>query len=1084
MSTTPIRAPSPPSSALIHRHEDEGDYSDETLGGTGSRSSSGSRPGSSAGGHVRHSSFFPPTPPYSNHSRPPRAPTEYHHHQQHQYAPQYPPAPSSSTSGRRPNYHHRPPPPTTIPRSAYAASHSGAHSRRLSGYSHDPGLALEMQLERQHQYYDDMILGPEYPPSPHASSGGGFAGADPHENLAAIVDRAGGAVSSLSLSIPSLHQLCERHRAVTAELEHYERVVAEQEGQMKELLSKEKKLDQLKKTMEHLSGVHTAEVNTLRNRIGDLEREIKRLQEAIEKKERERESFEVKVDEEKEELEKLFDEWKRETQEEHEKALRELKEEQEKLLEEERTKHEGVLGEKDAEHSKAFEEKEAAHQVSLKDCEDAHEAKTKALEEDFKQQKAELVSTHESKLADAESAHQAKIEELKSAQMKQAEDFATEKTSLNETFLAEKAKLVEEFEAETRTIEEKFNAVKGQVEEAHANEKKRIEAAFAEDLEAKEKTYSEEKQALEERFAAERTAKEEAFAKEKEDMKAEFYKEKEEMNSVFTAEKADIEAAFEKERAKLHETFEAAKAAWAEEKERMLSGWEAEKENMTTGFANEKAQLEEIQKGLETDKENLTADTIALKGEKETLQTEKAALESLRDQLEERVSSLETLKTSLEAEKDALVAVGESKAAEYSAERARLDGIIANLQTTLDGMQKENKKLLDTLKKMAEEEEGGEIRSRGDGFYIDAFTKLTKDIVDLSHEFNTLPIAPPSRVLAELPAGLPSMLNDTEASKLLRQAYVQHTISKYLCYRIFQPFLFSLGKRYDKADTFFQAMSNQLREKSTRKEAVWRHYTLLAGYTTSNAKKNQQVAAAQVIEEIAAYIKPFADPKKMNVVTSGITRIVKFAIETWRYARMEREIVTASMSTDDATDPERWTSHAWDMSPLPTSPSKEEGGNSVVMTLLPVFMREGTLPSLHRPNAVLDQGLVFSKGVALYADCAPVLQRKHELGSLEIDIDDIEEVPEHVEARENTELEKQAREDLARTMAGNEAQGPPLETAEQVTDEEAAAVEAAIEAAVEKHMHRPVESVIGGVEIPKGELDCHHDAAAALVEVC
>jgi hypothetical protein len=446
---------------------------------------------------------------------------------------------------------------------------------------------------------------------------------------------------------------------------------------------------------------------------------------------------------------------------------------------------------------------------------------------------------------------------------------------------------------------------------------------------------------------------------------------------------------------------------------------------------------------------------------------------------------------------------------------------------------------------------------------IDAFTKLTKDIVDLSHEFTTLPIAPPSvsilrppslnsintpqRVLAELPAGLPSMLNDTESSKLLRQAYVQHIISKYLCYRIFQPFLFSLGKRYDKADTFFQAMSNQLREKSTRKEAVWRHYTLLAGYTTSNAKKNQTVAAAQVIEEIAAYIKPFADPKKMDVVTSGITRIVKYAVETWRYARMEREIITASMSTDDA-DAECWSVHPWEQNhPSIASAVKQlekTDGNAVVMALLPVFVREGTLPSLHRPNAVLDHGLVFSKGVALYADCAPVVLRKHELGLL-VDVPDLEEADaardagkaekeaeeaetakkaaeeraaaaaakkaaeieaeiariaaeeaekariaaeeaekariaaeEAEKARIATALEQQAREDLARAMADEEAQVPLDDTNERVTDEEAAAAEAAIEAAVGKHMAREaVESVVGGVEIPKGEFYLYETAS-------
>jgi len=242
-------------------------------------------------------------------------------------------------------------------------------------------------------------------------------------------------------------------------------------------------------------------------------------------------------------------------------------------------------------------------------------------------------------------------------------------------------------------------------------------------------------------------------------------------------------------------------------------------------------------------------------------------------------------------------------------------------------------------------------------------------------------------VLAELPVGLPSMLYDSEASAILRQAYVQHTISKYLCYRIFQPFLFSLGKRYDKADSLFQAMSNRLREKSTRKEAVWRHYTLLAGYTTCNAKKNQQAAAAAAIEEIASYVKPFADPSKMDIVTSGITRIVKYAIETWRYARMEREIITASMSAED-TDAGWWTAHDYAAKPPYSADSALvylqalTDTKDVVIPLIPVFHREGTLPSLHRPTAALDDGRVFSKGVVLYSDCLPVLHRKYELGEL------------------------------------------------------------------------------------------------------
>lgn len=231
------------------------------------------------------------------------------------------------------------------------------------------------------------------------------------------------------------------------------------------------------------------------------------------------------------------------------------------------------------------------------------------------------------------------------------------------------------------------------------------------------------------------------------------------------------------------------------------------------------------------------------------------------------------------------------------------------------------------------------------------------------------------------------MLGDSDASRLLRQSFVQHIISKYICYRIFQPFIFSLGKRYDRADTFFQAMSTQLREKSTRKEAIWRHYTLLAGYTASNAKKHAQAAAASVIEEITAHVKPFADPEKLDVIISGITRIVKFAVETWRYARMEREIITASMRLDEG-EPGSWEPHPWervvpyanDTALYATVRSLAgEGPRRVILPLLPVFFREGTLPSLHRPTAALDNGKVYSFGIALYTDCLPMLHRRWEL---------------------------------------------------------------------------------------------------------
>jgi hypothetical protein len=47
-------------------------------------------------------------------------------------------------------------------------------------------------------------------------------------------------------------------------------------------------------------------------------------------------------------------------------------------------------------------------------------------------------------------------------------------------------------------------------------------------------------------------------------------------------------------------------------------------------------------------------------------------------------------------------------------------------------------------------------------------------------------------------------------------------ISKTLTFRVFQPFLFTLGRRYDKADTFFQMLSKKVSALSYRRPRVKR----------------------------------------------------------------------------------------------------------------------------------------------------------------------------------------------------------------------------------------------------------------------
>src|SRR6266487_1835015 len=70
---------------------------------------------------------------------------------------------------------------------------------------------------------------------------------------------------------------------------------------------------------------------------------------------------------------------------------------------------------------------------------------------------------------------------------------------------------------------------------------------------------------------------------------------------------------------------------------------------------------------------------------------------------------------------------------------------------------------------------------------VDAFRDLSQQIIHLSVEhFQFLPIEPPHEVLMKIPPGIPNFLDNTQPSREIRAAYVQHLVSNILTYRIFQ----------------------------------------------------------------------------------------------------------------------------------------------------------------------------------------------------------------------------------------------------------------------------------------------------------
>lgn len=223
----------------------------------------------------------------------------------------------------------------------------------------------------------------------------------------------------------------------------------------------------------------------------------------------------------------------------------------------------------------------------------------------------------------------------------------------------------------------------------------------------------------------------------------------------------------------------------------------------------------------------------------------------------------------------------------------------------------------------------------------------------------------------------------------MRAAYVAHTVSKLITYRVFGPFLFSLGRRYDKADSLFLSMSNHIRDKSTRKEAIWRQQTLLAAFTSSGAKQRINTAAGTVVEEIVNAIRHFADPREEEGIKIAVKRIVKLAAETWRFARLEREMITAVMPALEDEDHFFRSSEYWPtykpegtlIGSLAGTAPLDDAPPQLLLRLFPVIYREAKHENFHSEGEERDQGCVFHHGLALYDDADAVVTRTEELRS-------------------------------------------------------------------------------------------------------
>ncbi|EED16059.1 conserved hypothetical protein [Talaromyces stipitatus ATCC 10500] len=597
----------------------------------------------------------------------------------------------------------------------------------------------------------------------------------------------------------------------------------------------------------------------------------------------------------------------------------------------------------------------------------------------------ELQLDHERALEEAKEHERTELAMQKEELTNLFEEIRTEdETAANERYNEREKELLDEQEALKSAWEEKHRGL----EEVHANMKTEHEAAIGEKHAELERTLAELEAAkndlqtvrdslvsksedLETKEKELETTKTELETKLQEIHKAQddlHYKQEE-----LQATQAELQSTLEElvvKKAELegkHTELEEAHKRHAEEKGQLIGSHFTELDNLrdmhSTELTNLRTTHEANAKELQDRLEKLAKD---FEEKERTWAAEKSMLQR---QLHEKLDEL----AGIEREKDALER-------DDVIREKHLQAAVEEMRRTIDNMENDREKLRKTLQSLGE---ATDLKSsKGDQFFVDAFGQLRRLIVELSKDhFSYLPIDPPKDILEKIPPEMPSFLDNTAASRELRSAYIQHVVSKTLTYRIFQPFLFTLGRRYDKADTFFQVLSMDIRRKSVRREAFWRQQTLKAAYTTSDAKQSINVVAAVIVDEIVDHIKHFADPKQLDALLSGIRRIVKLAAETWRHARVERELVLATMPApeSDSDVNEGWEEYTCGR-PLPDpSSSGSASGRHVLLRVFPRIYREAAHEDFADDKEKMN-ACVYFPGSILYSDSPSVLARREEQG--------------------------------------------------------------------------------------------------------
>lgn len=171
-------------------------------------------------------------------------------------------------------------------------------------------------------------------------------------------------------------------------------------------------------------------------------------------------------------------------------------------------------------------------------------------------------------------------------------------------------------------------------------------------------------------------------------------------------------------------------------------------------------------------------------------------------------------------------------------------------------------------------------------------------------------------------------------------------------------------------------MSDHLRKKSTRREALWRQRTLHAAYTISSAKQSINKIAAYIVDEVVDAIKYFTNHHRWEQVTVAVRRIIKTAAETWRYARLEVAMITASATADDRPDFQRASNPIESIANGSSAPDQQR---QLLLSLFPIIEREAIHEDIREEKQPGGQGYIYFPGRMLYSDDPIIVKRLEEI---------------------------------------------------------------------------------------------------------